>query len=481
MRKINIILIFTLIGVFLIQDISYALRVPLGIYQGKMARYIEDRIEILEKGGSGYPGYKKALGELRGLGDVAVPYLLETLKDKKFEVSGSAAEVLSYIAASMKSKEEREERDKIVRALIDYLMEYDGETYKIMDTLEQLLLVNGLSETDIFTINFFNRSVNMITFPRNYPLIEKAKKQMPILRKLLKHRAVTICLSAVRLARDMGSEAKEVLPEIRTLAKNTSPEYYLIPIEAIALLGEIGRDAESAMPDLRAALRDNDSEVRKEAARSIGMIGGIEAKNAVPELIQALKTGNVFAAEALGKIKAESAIPVLKQCSKSEDLVVAKASRTAIKEIGKRKHRVNIEASRAFTGINVAGEYMSPTRAVLVKKESDVPTASSPVYILVAKDGGSETAKCALIGYQRGNMKGIITVYGGKTAHLGSIVRSDMPWIVYISGLDKGDFYKTVKTGDMLELDDNKVTIVRENFPKSRKRLPQNKANRSGV
>ena len=69
MRKvnkiINIALIFMLMGVFLFSDISYVLRVSMGEGKYNTAKYIKERINILERSGRACPAYQKALRALR--------------------------------------------------------------------------------------------------------------------------------------------------------------------------------------------------------------------------------------------------------------------------------------------------------------------------------------------------------------------------------------------------------------------------------
>ncbi len=81
-------------------------------------------------------------------------------------------------------------------------------------------------------------------------------------------------------------------------------------------LGDLAPEALPAIPALIRALRDDDSNVRGAAAYSLGEL---KANNAIPDLIEMLKTGSgtnrVSAAGALGRLgpSAKDAIPTLKE------------------------------------------------------------------------------------------------------------------------------------------------------------------------
>src|SRR6516165_6643913 len=111
------------------------------------------------------------------------------------------------------------------------------------------------------------------------------------------------------LSRPQSPKPVEVLTEA---LKDNDPS---VRGAAIAALAQIGPGAKAAIPELTRVLMDSDSGIGGLAASALGAIG----KEAVPELLEAYKTGDpelrlrVLAALAPMGAEASAAVPVLEQ------------------------------------------------------------------------------------------------------------------------------------------------------------------------
>ena len=102
---------------------------------------------------------------------------------------------------------------------------------------------------------------------------------------------------------------------------------------AVALVGLDKENAKEAVPVLRAGLKDRDELVRTEAAVGLRSLGPA-AKDAVPDLIAALKAGGLVtrsAGQALGRIGPDAAAALV-EAAKGPDEELRKAAAAVLKE-----------------------------------------------------------------------------------------------------------------------------------------------------
>jgi HEAT repeat protein len=129
----------------------------------------------------------------------------------------------------------------------------------------------------------------------------------------------------------LGYTGSETIPVWQTMLSSDNP------LPAIRGLAHCGTAAAPAVPRLIELLQDRDSEIRWNAARTLGLIGP-QAKAAVPALISALKKDDdplvrEHAAEALGDIgpDAKDAVEPLTAALKDPD---ARVRRDAVRSLG---------------------------------------------------------------------------------------------------------------------------------------------------
>ena len=148
--------------------------------------------------------------------------------------------------------------------------------------------------------------------------------------------------AAVRGLWQAGTAAKDGdgLPRLTTALDDTDE---FVRMYACRAIGKIGPGAYTATPSLLERLRkDEDSDVRKLAAKSLGLIGskGIGRKN-MPEVVAALKDSlkaqnrglREYAARALGELGARDAVPALRDAALDPDAGVRGAASEALKRL----------------------------------------------------------------------------------------------------------------------------------------------------
>ncbi|MBD2388621.1 HEAT repeat domain-containing protein [Cylindrospermum sp. FACHB-282] len=138
--------------------------------------------------------------------------------------------------------------------------------------------------------------------------------------------------AAMALGR-IGPEAESAISELIETLKDENP---LVRMSAANALGKIGLKAQIAIPDLIATLQDQDEEVRQEAATALSRIGS----PAVSPLIATLKDNNIDvrlnAISALGKIgvDAKTAVPALMDALKDNNPKIQYKVIAALGQIG---------------------------------------------------------------------------------------------------------------------------------------------------
>ena len=458
-----------------------------------------------------------------------ITVLKQMLKDENPYVSYEAACELCNIVKLLSNEDEKKDiRDNIVEYLLECNL-IDQRPEPLVATLEFLPYDNRIE----LVINIFKGGyclqLERYKIPQSIRLaglIEKTEKEIPTLRRLLKHKIDSIRQEAIWISGIMGPKAKETMPELIEALKdrnamtcgmalnaiagmieekeaessiNAIAQYALryrsdvyrdkapsVRMRAAWVLGMFGIRAKEAMPGLVSALED-EKMVQEEAAKSIGKMVSI-AEPAIPALVKAAEFGNSFAIETLGKIgpMAKKAMPVLKRALKSNKPAMVASAKKAIPLIEPRAASVkdrgtyvksplsSLEIVEEFTGIAITGGFVRD-KAYLIKS-GKLPKGRGMGYILAAKDAGPETLECVLNAYYKeGGFLGIVTGEGGSGSHLAQNIIGDMPGIVYIAGIGEENYLK-IKPGDILELDENTVRILsKRRILRLSNKLPRNR------
>jgi HEAT repeat protein len=165
--------------------------------------------------------------------------------------------------------------------------------------------------------------------------------------------------AAALALRGIGRRAKPAVPTLIVALKDKDAN---VRQSAAWALEKIGRDAKAVVPALIAALKDKDGNVRQSAAQALGKIGP-DAKAAVPALIEAIRDKNDNAerwkfAQALGGIgpAAKEAVPALVEALQGHDDDLHLWAGVALGEIGPNA-RAAVPAL-----IKVAGDKRNPER-----------------------------------------------------------------------------------------------------------------------
>lgn len=146
-------------------------------------------------------------------------------------------------------------------------------------------------------------------------------------------------LPALRALARYGPEAAPWIPSIVALLQKDSDSE--VRWNAARTLGKIGPAAEIAVPELVAALKDTDALVREHAAESLGDIGP-GAAAAVPALVKVLKDPDARvrrdAVRSLGQIgaAAKSGASDIRPLLQDKDEKVRKAARTTLQQLEAR-------------------------------------------------------------------------------------------------------------------------------------------------
>ncbi|MGA2090635.1 MAG: HEAT repeat domain-containing protein [Endomicrobiales bacterium] len=196
-----------------------------------------------------------ALEALERIGDVAVPALVDSLKNPDVDTRALAVEALGWVGLSGASG-----------------------------------LVEALRDTN-----------STIRYNAAFSLVNStdASFAVPVLIKALKDEDVVFRRNAAEALGRIGSAAKSAVPGLIEAVRDSDAD---VRYNAVEALGHIGPDAKSAVPGLITALKDTDANNRFQAFRALAAIG----PSAVPILIKSLGDDNnavsANAAEALGKI-----------------------------------------------------------------------------------------------------------------------------------------------------------------------------------
>lgn len=133
----------------------------------------------------------------------------------------------------------------------------------------------------------------------------------------------------------MNSDGKQAVPELLRCSGHADAEVRKASLIALVRLVD-ENDKNIAMAPLRRALSDSEVEVRRNAALAMGNIGGDEAREAVPVLIDALQNGELTmrqqAAAAIRNIGpiASDAVPALRRALLAPDETLRRNAAVAL-------------------------------------------------------------------------------------------------------------------------------------------------------
>jgi HEAT repeat protein len=143
-------------------------------------------------------------------------------------------------------------------------------------------------------------------------------------------------LPALRALAGYGADAAPAIGQILVLLKHKDDSE--IRWNAARTLGKIGPAAKEAVPDLIAALKDSDALVREHAAEALGDIGP-QAKESISALEKVLKDPDARvrrdAVRSLGQMgsAAKSALESIRPLLRDKEERVRKAARTSLQQI----------------------------------------------------------------------------------------------------------------------------------------------------
>jgi HEAT repeat protein len=144
------------------------------------------------------------------------------------------------------------------------------------------------------------------------------------------------CLPALRALARYGADAASAIEKIFVLLKKESDSE--IRWNAARTLGKIGPPAKEAAPQLIAALNDPDALVREHAAESLGDIGP-QAQDTIPALVKALHDPDVRvrrdAVRSLGQMgpEAKPAVESVRSLLQDKDKNVRQAAQRSLQQI----------------------------------------------------------------------------------------------------------------------------------------------------
>lgn len=311
----------------------------------------------------------KALAVLGGLGlevRPAIPAVIEVLKDPESQVRSQAIEFLGWlplepqlvVPALVDALDvKRDDRRLVVKSLARFGPKAKAGVPSLLKILQEPEHPeghrDGLRETVIHALG---------------EIRSHGKLVVPVLLPLLKDESLRVQDETMDTLTKLGPEAKDALPTLFEIAKDKASDLRPNALYAIAV---VGPDHKDVIPMLISALEDKDGSVQKFAVNALAHIGppakaaipalskvlrakendwlldfaidafakiGVEDKEVLPILIQALEPGNEChssAAKALGEIgpAAKQAVPALLKLLSDKDPAVRKTVGEALKKI----------------------------------------------------------------------------------------------------------------------------------------------------
>jgi HEAT repeat protein len=221
-----------------------------------------------------------ALGRLKKEARVAVPALVDALKDKPDVVTAAADSLnrLGEIAANL-------EDAKVAEAMLDLLKNPDAPVLARCSaaTFVGLQKVDGqiTALTDVLADEKADARVRTTTAVMLGRFKDRADLAVPALAKALrdKDRNEKLQIAAGTTLAQVGPKAKDALPQIREALKDKNS---FVRNRAIDIISHLGTDAADAIPDLITLLKDKSEsqENRIATLQALGAMGSL-AKDAV--------------------------------------------------------------------------------------------------------------------------------------------------------------------------------------------------------
>ena len=274
------------------------------------------------------------LGEIGSAAKDAVPSLIKALKDEDEVVRICAAEALRRIGE--------------LKAQVSTLIELLKGTNKYVCALaaETLGKIGRAAKKAVPELREVlkdkEEKVRRAAANALAGIGQAAKKAIPDLVETLKDKDQEVCQNAAMALAAIGLPAVAALIEV---LKNED-EHEQVRRAAIKALANIGWEAKDAIPDLIEALKDKSKEVAKQTLRALVMIGSL----AVPALIEGLNEKNeeYFWEYALGTIadvgytdvvKANDLAAAFIERLKDRSWEVRKFAASALGEIGNKSEK----------------------------------------------------------------------------------------------------------------------------------------------
>ncbi|NEN88796.1 MAG: HEAT repeat domain-containing protein [Okeania sp. SIO3H1] len=184
--------------------------------------------------------------------------------------------------------------------------------------------------------------------------VEIPAQRVEQIGKFLNNEDSDLRAAAVKAVGEMGSEAKQFIPQLLQLFSDEDSD---VRDAAATAVGEMGSEAKQFIPQLQQLLRDEDSRVRDAAATAVGEMGS-EAKQFIPQLQQLLRDENSgvrsAAVRAVGNLGSEAKqfIPQLLQLFSDEDWRVRYVVVWAVRDMGSEAKQLIPQLLQLFSDQN---------------------------------------------------------------------------------------------------------------------------------
>lgn len=282
----------------------------------------------------------KAAADLADLGPkakVAVPQLIESLKDSDVEVRGQAAYALGQIG---------DQRPAVVDALFAAAADKEPLVRRAaIRALRSLKLPRDLVMPKMVTALKSAAPADAAAILST--IAEAGDQAVPFLIECLDNKDARYwaCLALA----DIGPAAKKAVPQLTRLQASDEPQ---LRLQSLVALGQIGPHAKSAVPAIAKSLQSDKVEgVRYAAAFALGQIGAGD-KQSRAALTKATESDDAF----LQVVSAWALARVAKDDKKLQD----KLSTLILDALGSDKVAVRRAAARALAEINPPPEVAAP-------------------------------------------------------------------------------------------------------------------------
>ena len=223
-----------------------------------------------------------------------VPALAESMHDSNAKVREACAEVLGY--------------------------------YKFRPDVAFPALVSALDDTEPKVSKAAAKALASFTLDLDNK--EAAARHIPRMIVKVLGEDKDVALSLASALGNLGPLAREAVPSLTVLLRDQ--RLRLVATDAIEQIGEGTNETVIALSDL---LGDTDRGVAQSAANALAALR-MKCRNAVPELIQRLKSTSAKARQAsalaLGRLRDESAIPALSEALNDQNVDVREAAAEAL-------------------------------------------------------------------------------------------------------------------------------------------------------